>query len=242
MSVGIRKDFEAMPQKRDNDFMTKRVLFALTSHDRKGSTGLPTGAYLAEVSHPHAVFAKHGIDVDFVSVKGGKVPLDGVDRKDPVNAAFLDDAALLTRLHNSMHPDAVDPSRYDAIFFAGGHGTMWDFADCIGFQRIASTIDAKGGVVSAVCHGPAALVNVRNAAGAYLVAGKRVAAFTNEEERGAGLLDVVPFLLADALKAHGAEHVSAAMWTKNVVVDGRLVTGQNPASAQGVAEAVLKFL
>lgn len=222
--------------------MKKRILIAMTSHDRKGDTGAKTGAYVPEIAHPLSVFRKAGYDVDFASVKGGKVPLDGVERTDPVVSAFLDDAGLMGRLDDSMPSTSVDPSRYAAVFFAGGHGTMWDFADAHAFARAAERIYEDGGVVGAVCHGPAALVNMKLSNGQYLVAGKAVSAFTNEEERAVGLADVVPFLLEDALVARGAKHQPAPKWQKQVVVSERLVTGQNPASAAGVAEAMVKVL
>ncbi len=219
-----------------------RVLFVLTSHAELGDTGKPTGAYLPEIGHPYAVFAAAGAEVDFVSPRGGQVPLYGVDRADSRNAAFLYDAALVARLHGSLAPDAIDPSRYDAIFYAGGHGTMWDFPENERLARIAAAIYARGGVVSAVCHGPAGLVNVVLPDGRPLVAGKEIATFTNDEERAVGLAEVVPFMLADVLVAKGAIHRAAPNWQPQVVVSERLVTGQNPASAHGVAEAVLHVL
>lgn len=222
--------------------MTKRILIAVTSHDKKGSTGEPTGAYLPEITHPLAVFTKAGYQVDFVSPRGGQVPLDGVDRKDPVNAAFLDDAAAVAKLHASAAPTLIEPGKYAAIFFAGGHGTMWDFPEDPTLPKLAAAIYDAGGVVGAVCHGPAGLVNVKLASGAYLVAGKDVSAFTNEEERAAGLAEVVPFLLADKLIERGAHHKPAANWQKQVVTSERLVTGQNPASAAGVAEGMVQLL
>ena len=222
--------------------MSKRILIALTSHDKKGATGEATGAYLPEITHPLAVFTKAGFAVDFVSVRGGRVPLDGVDRKDPINAAFLDDTAAVERLHASAAPTAVDPGRYAAILFAGGHGTMWDFPEDPTLPRIAAAIYDAGGVVSAVCHGPAGLVNVRLRNGQLLVAGKDVAAFTNDEERAVGLAEVVPFLLADRLVERGAVHKPAPNWQKQVITSERLVTGQNPASAGGVAEGVVALL
>lgn len=222
--------------------MSKRILIALTSHDRKGDTGQPTGAYLPELAHPHAIFVAAGHSVSFVSVRGGAVPLDGVHDPDPVSAAFLADAALVRRLHASAPSGAVQPADYDAIFFAGGHGTMWDFADDPGLQRLAAAIYEAGGVVGAVCHGPAALVHVRLSDGSFLVAGKEVSAFTNEEERAVGLERVVPFLLEDRLVAAGARFAPGPKWTRKVSVSGRLVTGQNPASAAGVAEAMVDLL
>lgn len=222
--------------------MTRRILIAVTSHDKKGATGDATGAYLPEITHPLDVFTKAGYEVDFVSVKGGKVPLDGVDREDPINAAFLDDPSALDKLHGSFAPAAIVPAKYDAIFFAGGHGTMWDFPDDPTLPAIAASIYDAGGVVGAVCHGPAGLVNIRLASGAHLVAGKEVAAFTNEEERAVGLAEVVPFLLADKLTERGAIHKPAPNWQKHVITSERLVTGQNPASAAGVAESMVKLL
>jgi len=222
--------------------MKPRILIALTSHAKLGSTGKATGAYVAEIAHPWAAFSDGGFDVDFVSVRGGEVPLDGVDRNDPVNVRLLDDAATMARLHRSAAPRDVDPARYAAIFYAGGHGTMWDFPGEQTLATIAGRIYDQGGVVAAVCHGPAALVNVRLDSGAYLVAGKDVAAFTNEEERAVGLAEVVPFLLADRLTERGATHRPGPNWQKQVVISERLVTGQNPASAAAVGEAVVKLL
>jgi putative intracellular protease/amidase len=221
---------------------TKKILIAVTSHDILGSTGKPTGAYLAELTHAHAVFVAAGFAVDYVSIRGGRVPLDGVDRKDPANAAFLDDAASLAALHASLKPSDVDPAKYAAIYYAGGHGTMWDFPGDETLAKKAAEIYEHGGVVGAVCHGPSGLLNIRLANGAYLVSGKTVAAFTNEEEAAVGLTNVVPFLLADELRARGATHAPADKWAKHVIVSERLVTGQNPASAAGVAEKMRDLL
>jgi putative intracellular protease/amidase len=187
------------------------------------------------------VFTRAGYDVEFASVRGGQVPLDGVDPKDEVSAAFLRSPAG-GRLHASLASSAVDPARYDAIFFAGGHGAMWDLPADPGFAAATVRIYEHGGVVAAVCHGPAALVDVRLSSGAYLVAGKDVNGFTNEEERAAGLDRVVPFLLEDRLKARGGQFQRAAMWQPQVVASDRLITGQNPASAAAVAARVVEEL
>lgn len=218
---------------------SRRALIVVTSHDRLGNTGKATGAYLSEITHVYEALAAAGIEVDFVSPRGGRVPLDGVDRSDAANAAFLDDASALARLHASATPAAVEASRYGAIYFAGGHGTMWDLPEDGALARLTAAIYEAGGVVAAVCHGPAGLVNVRLADGAYLVAGKQVAAFTDDEERAVGLTEVVPFLLASTLAARGAHHRAAPRFAANVVVDGRLITGQNPASARGVGQALV---
>jgi putative intracellular protease/amidase len=219
---------------------TKRILIATTSHATKGTTGQPTGAYLPEIAHPHKVFTAAGFTVELASVKGGAVPLDGVQDADAVSTAFL--AAHRDLVTHSLAAAAVDPARYDAIFYAGGHGAMWDLPDDAAFARAAGAIYDRGGVVAAVCHGPAALVNIKVASGRHLVEGKAVSAFTNDEERAIKLENVVPFLLADKLVERGARHEPAAMWQKKVVVSERLVTGQNPASAAGVAEAVVAVL
>lgn len=220
-----------------------RVLIALTSHATLGAdSGAPTGAYLAELAHPWDAFKKAGFEVEFASTKGGRIPLDGMDRKDPINAKMLDDEKTMNAVHSSIASKDVVASRYQAIFFAGGHGTMWDLPNDEGFQKVTARIYDGGGIVSAVCHGPAGLVNVKLSNGDYLVANKDVSAFTNDEERAVKLENVVPFMLADKLTEHGARHVAAANFQKKVVVSERLVTGQNPASAAGVAEAVVAEL
>ena len=223
--------------------MTKRILIALTSHDKKGTTsGEPTGAYLPEIAHPYAVFSKAGYAIDLVSTRGGRVPLDGVDRSDAVSAGFLDDVEVARQLGESPASSSVDPARYSAMFFAGGHGAMWDFPDAQDFSNAARAIYEAGGVVGAVCHGPAGLVNVRLSNGRYLLAGKAVSAFTNDEERAVKLDTVVPFLLESRIVERGAHFEGAPNWQKKVVVSERLVTGQNPASASGVAEAMVGLL
>lgn len=224
--------------------MNPRVLIAMTSHDRLGDTGQRTGAYLTEISHPYAVLARAGCDIDFASVRGGRAPLDdaSLDRTDAVNAAFQDDAQLMRRLSDTAASASIDPARYAALFFAGGMGAMWDLADDAGFARASAAIYAAGGVVAAVCHGPAALVNVRLRDGAFLVAGKALTAFTNDEERTMQTDRVVPFLLEDRLIERGARFEPGPRWQRRVVVSERLVTGQNPASAAGVAERMLPLL
>ena len=166
--------------------------------------------------------------------------MDGVDRNDASQLEFL--ATFGDTGPDTLSPEQVDASRYDVIFYVGGHGTMWDFADSQTLAVIARDIYEADGVVGAVCHGPAGLVNIKLSNGSYLVDGKQVAAFTNDEEAAVGLTDVVPYLLADALTGHGAKHVTAENFAANTVVDGRLVTGQNPASAVGVGEAIVSLL
>ncbi|MFM2164619.1 MAG: hypothetical protein RL325_1056 [Planctomycetota bacterium] len=219
-----------------------RVAIVLTNHGELGDTGKPTGFFLSEATHPHEVFRRAGFDIEFLSPRGGVAPMDGVDRSDPINAAFLDDASLVARTRSTTAIGAVDPARYDAVFFSGGHGTMWDFPSDPGVQSLIRSVYERGGVVAAVCHGPAALVEVRLSDGAYLVAGKEISSFTDEEETAVKLEKVVPFALESKLRSRGARFVEAPNFEKKVAVSERVVTGQNPASATGVAEAVVALL
>lgn len=222
--------------------MKNKILFALTSHDRKGITGQPTGYYLSEAAHPWAVLQAAGFEIDFVSPKGGKPPMDGADLEDPVNRAFVENGDVARKIGHTPTPDQIRADDYAAIFFVGGHGTMWDFPNNASLARLAASIYEDGGVVGAVCHGPSALVNLKLSDGQYLVKGKRVAAFTDDEERAVNLDSVVPFLLATTLNQRGAIHVPAPNWQSNVIVDDRLVTGQNPASAKKVGQEIVTLL
>jgi putative intracellular protease/amidase len=225
--------------------MSKKALIVVTSHDRLGNTGKPTGYYLPEVTHPYYAMLDAGIEVDVASPSGGEAPMDpsSGDRKDPSNARFLDSAADREKVARTIALADVEPSGYDAILFAGGHGTMWDFRENRDVQRLAAAIHQKGGVVAAVCHGPAALVDVTLSSGDYLVAGKRVTGFSNAEEEAAKLTNVVPFLLESVMVERGGRYEKAdGLWKEHVVTDGRLVTGQNPASAGGVGREVARLL
>jgi putative intracellular protease/amidase len=220
----------------------QKVLFVLTSHDTLGNTGKETGFYLSEVTHPYHVFEQAGIEVEFVSPKGGKAPMIGIDLQDPLNKAFMDDPAKLAKVERTLSPEEVNPTHYNAIFYSGGHGTMWDFPNDEQLAQIASTIYEQGGVVGAVCHGSAGLVNIKLSDDTYLVAGKIVSSFTNEEEIAVELNHVVPFLLESTLIERGAEHTKAPNFQAHVEVSDRLVTGQNPASATGVGEQMTHLL
>jgi putative intracellular protease/amidase len=222
--------------------MSQKVLLVLTSHGTLGDTKKDTGFYLPEVTHPEAVFERAGLEVVYVSPQGGKAPMSGIDREDSINKAFLEDADKVAKIENTLHPSQINPSEYDAIFYAGGHGTMWDFPNNAELAVITATIYDRGGIVGAVCHGSASLVNLQLSNGDYLVAGKKVSCFTNEEEAAVGLTDVVPFLLESKLIERGASVEKAANFQKKVVTSDRLVTGQNPASAAGVGEAIVKLL
>lgn len=219
----------------------KKILMVVTSVSELGDTGEKTGYNVAEAAHPWKVFKDSGHFVDFASIKGGQPPRDEVDENDPIQVAFTQDETTRAGLYNTARVDVVDPAQYDAIYLVGGHGTMWDFPDSEGLQNLVAGIYNAGGLVGAVCHGPAGLVNVELDNGFRLVEGRDVAAFTNDEEVAAGKDRVIPFFLADRLEEQGARHVSAGVFEEKVAVDGRLVTGQNPASAAGVAKEMEKL-
>ena len=162
----------AQAQTKKSKNMKKKILFVVTSHDKKGSTGEDTGYYLGEVSHPWEVLHKAGYEIDFVSPKGGTPPVDGFDLKDPVNKEFWENKEYKNKIDHSMTPSQVNPKEYSTIFYAGGHGAMWDFADNKELADIASKIYENGGIVAGVCHGPAGLVNIKLNNGTYLVDGK----------------------------------------------------------------------
>ncbi|CAI8699230.1 type 1 glutamine amidotransferase domain-containing protein [Chryseobacterium sp. IT-36CA2] len=232
----------AQAQTKKSKNMKKKILFIVTSHDKKGSTGEDTGYYLGEVSHPWEVLHKAGYEIDFVSPKGGTPPVDGFDLKDPINKEFWENQEYKNKIDHSMTPSQVNAKEYSTIFYAGGHGAMWDFADNKELAEIASKIYENGGIVAAVCHGPAGLVNIKLNNGKYLVDGKKINAFTNEEESEVKLTNVVPFLLEDKLKERGAKFEKSGLWQNHVVTDQRVITGQNPQSAKSVGEAIVKEL
>ena len=226
----------------------KPILIVLTNHGELGRTGKPTGFFLSEAAHPWEVFRKAGYPVVLASPKGGFAPVDpkSFDLKDEANAEFWKefggkkgDVAGVPETLSLKKAQAAD---YIAIFFAGGHGTMWDFSQSKDVATLATKIYERGGAVGAVCHGPAALVNVKLADGSLLVKGRKVAGFTNAEEAAVQLTDVVPYLLQDSLTKSGATVVTAENFTPNAVRDGRLATGQNPASATKTAELLIEAL
>lgn len=242
LSIGVFLNTTAAQTSKIKKEMSKKILFVVTSHDKKGNIGESTGYYLGEVSHPWEVLHSAGYEIDFVSPKGGKAPVDGFDLNDPVNKQFWENKTYRQKVENTMKPAEVDASKYAAIFYAGGHGAMWDFADNQEIAQIAKKIYENNGLVSAVCHGPAGLVNIKLSNGKYLVDGKKINAFTNEEETAVKLDNVVPFLLENKLKERGAQFEKSGLWQPHVTIDGRLITGQNPQSAKGVGEAIWSIL
>lgn len=222
--------------------MKPKILFVVTSHDTKGSTGEKTGYYLGEVSHPWEVLTAAGYEIDFVSPKGGNPPVDGFDLSDSVNKKFWDDAYYHRKITNTLQPSDINPADYKALFYAGGHGAVWDLPGDTAIAGIAASIYENNGWVAAVCHGPAGLTAIRLSDGKFLVEGKKVNGFTNEEEALVKLTAVVPFLLEDKLKEQGGLYEKSAPWQSHVTIDQRLITGQNPQSAKAVGEALREAL
>lgn len=225
-----------------------KILMVLTSHDRLGDTDRQTGFFFEELAAPYWAFVDAGHEVEIASVAGGKVDPDpsslaeNEDERPESVRRFLDDPKAMAKLENTQAVGAVDPQQYDGIFLPGGHGTMWDFPRNTALAEMVSAIYDRGGVVGAVCHGPAGLVNARRPDGEPLVKGKRINGFTNAEEEAVGLADVVPFLLQSRLEELGADFEHGEPFGAHAVRDGRLVTGQNPASSQKTAELMLEAL
>jgi len=222
----------------------EKILIVLTSHTELGDTGRKTGFWLPELTHPYYEFTKAGYSVDVASIEGGLAPVDNkaFEEDDEYHQVFLGDAELMAKVIQSIPLAEVNPNDYQVIMFAGGSGPMWDFPDNKDIDRISSIIYENKGIVSAVCHGNAALINIKLSDGTLLIANKRVSAFTNEEEASLGTTEVVPFLLQDKLIERGALHVYGKAWEENVVVEDRLITGQNPASAKKVAQNIIALL
>jgi len=218
----------------------KHVLFILTNAAEIGPNKRKTGYFFPEVAHPVEVFDEAGIAVEYASPLGGNPPFDGFDANDPSQVAFSQSAAI-RRMAHSRKLSEVDVLDYDAIFFPGGLGPMVDIATDPDVKAAVLRAWNGGKIVAAVCHGPAALLGVTLEDGTPLLRGRRLTAFSNAEEDGYAKADV-PFLLEDALRAGGAAYAGAAPWQTKLVVDGRLITGQNPASGAPLAQELVKAL
>jgi putative intracellular protease/amidase len=223
-----------------------KVLIVLTSHDQLGNTGKKTGFWLEEFAAPYYVLKDAGVAITLASPKGGQPPLDPKsdlpENQTRLTERFRTDTAAQAELASTKKLVDVSADDFDAVFYPGGHGPMWDMSENATSIALIEAFVKAGKPVAAVCHAPVALVNVRGKDGEYLVKGKRVTGFTNEEEEAVNLTAVVPFLLEDRLKERGGVYSKAANWIPYVQVDGKLVTGQNPASSGPGAEALLKLL
>jgi putative intracellular protease/amidase len=220
----------------------KKVLFVVTSHAKLGETGKLAGVNLKEVSYVYKALADAGYTIDFVSPKGGVQHVYGHDLMDSVNVWFLQQKDGFNNFMNAHLPSKVNAGDYKAIYFAGGHGTMWDFPNNPQLTQLAAAIYSNNGVVAALCHGPSGILDLKVRNGDYLVKGKRITGYTDAEEKQINLEKVMPFLLEAELKKRGAMFASASPGGSHVEVDDRLITGQNPQSAAAFAEAFLRRL
>ena len=223
-----------------------KILIVLTSHDQLGNTGKKTGFWLEEFAAPYYVLKDAGATITLASPKGGQPPLDPKsdlpESLTELTKRFRKDKAAQAELANTKKLSDVSADDFDAVFYPGGHGPMWDMPDNkISIALIEAFVKADK-PIGAVCHAPAAIVNVRGKDGEYLIKSKHVTGFTNAEEEAVGLTAVVPFLLEDRLKERGGVYSKGADWSPYIQVDGNLVTGQNPASSGPAAEALLKLL
>lgn len=223
-----------------------KILMVLTSHDKLGDTGNKTGFWLEEFAAPYYVFKDAGAEITLASPKGGQPPLDpSSDREDAQTDAtkrFKGDDAAQKELASTEVLSDVLAEEYDAIFFPGGHGPLWDLAEDKDSTALIEAFAGSNRPVGAVCHAPAVFKHPKGADGKPLVSGKTVTGFTNTEEEGVGLTDVVPFLVEDMLKSNGGDYRKGDDWSSFVVTDGKLVTGQNPASSEEAAQKLLALL
>ncbi len=225
--------------------MNKKILVALTSFEKYPNLKRATGLWLGEAVHFVKRVQAAGFMVDYVSPKGGYTPIDphSLAMADDVDLEWYQNKSFMNRLGTTLAPGAVNPDDYAAIYYAGGHGVVWDFPDNAELQAISRKIYESGGVVSSVCHGAVGLLNIKLSTGTLLIKGKRVTGFSNAEEKLAELDKHVPYLTEDELKARGASYVKADQpWAAFAVEDSRVITGQNPASGGAVADLVIAAL
>jgi len=222
------------------------ILMVLTSHDRLGDTGKKTGFWLEEFAAPYYVFKDAGAEVTLASPKGGQPPLDPKsdepDAQTEATRRFKNDPAAQQALAGTVPLSSVSADRFDALFYPGGHGPLWDLANDPHSVKLIEAMYAAGKPVTAVCHAPGVLRNATAPDGSPLVQGKQVTGFANTEEAAVQLSDVVPFLVEDALVKNGGKYRKGPDWQPYIVVDGNLITGQNPASSAPAAEEMLRQL
>lgn len=222
------------------------ILMILTSHDQLGDTGHKTGFWLEEFAAPYYVFKNAGANITLASPLGGQPPLDPksdeVDFQTPATEKFKNDSEGKQALANTIKLTDINVNDYDAVFYPGGHGPLWDLAEDTDSIAIIESLMAADKYVSAVCHAPAVLRHAKNSDGSYLVAGKKVTGFSNSEEAAVELTDVVPFLLEDELQAKGGIFSKGEDWHPYAVSDGKLITGQNPGSSELVAQILIEKL
>ncbi|MFW0714474.1 type 1 glutamine amidotransferase domain-containing protein [Pedobacter sp. N23S346] len=225
--------------------MSKKVLFVLTSHDELGNTGKKTGFWSEELAAPYYALADKGVEIVLASVKGGQPPIDPKSEEASFQTETTkrmdNDTVLLDKLKNTIPLEEVKMEDFDAVFYPGGHGPLWDLAESKISQKLIVDFYTAKKPVAFVCHAPGVLKDVK-VDGEYLVKGKNVTGFTNTEEDAVELTNVVPFLVENMLVKNGGIYTKIADWSPYAVVDGLLVTGQNPASSEKVAEELLKLI
>ncbi|MGR9074496.1 MAG: type 1 glutamine amidotransferase domain-containing protein [Gammaproteobacteria bacterium] len=225
--------------------MNKKILVVLTSVEKYPNLNRATGLWFGEAVHFVNKIEEAGYEVDYVSPKGGYTPIDphSLTMADPMEWEWYRKKAFMNRLGATMTPAEVNPDDYAAIYFAGGHGTMWDFPDNEALQGICRRIYENGGYIASVCHGAAGLLNIRLSDGSLLIKDKEVTGFSNEEEKLTELDDFLPFMTETRLVSQGAIYLKANQpWVCFVVEDTRIITGQNPASSGAVAGLLIKAL
>ena len=223
-----------------------KVLIVLTSHDQLGNTGRKTGFWLEELAAPYYTFKDAGAEVVLASPQGGQPPLDPKSNEPAFQTEFTRrfeaDAAANAQLADTVRLDSVSQADFDTVFYPGGHGPLWDLAEDTHSIALIEAFIGAGKPVALVCHAPGVLRHVTAANGRPLVEGKQVTGFTNTEEDGVGLTDVVPFLVEDELKAKGGVYAKGPDWGSFVVSDGLLITGQNPGSSSEAANVLIDVL
>lgn len=223
-----------------------KVLMVLTSHDELGTTGEKTGFWLEEFTSPYYTFKDAGADIVIASIKGGQPPLDpksdAPDAQTESTRRFDQDTDAQHQLANTVVLADVKADDFDTVFYAGGHGPLWDLTNSATSIELIQAFDRAQKPIGFVCHAPAVLKNVKTESGDSFVKGKKLTGFSNSEEAAVQLTDVVPFLIEDEFKAQGAHYEKGADWSSYTVSDGHLITGQNPASSEAVAEQLLDML
>jgi putative intracellular protease/amidase len=223
----------------------KKILFVVTSHDEMGNTGRKTGIWIEEFAAPYYTFLDAGKEVVIASPKGGQAPIDPKsnepENQTEATVRYYNDPATIKRLANTVKISSVSEKDFDTVFYPGGHGPMWDLPDNEDSIKLIESFNRAGKVMTLMCHSPVALKNVKGLDGDWLIRGKRVSAFTNGEESDAVLDKIVPFLLEDMLRMRGANYEKGESWLPFVVRDGRLITGQNPASSVLAATTVIEL-
>jgi putative intracellular protease/amidase len=220
------------------------ILFVLTSHDELGNTDKKTGFWVEEFAYPYYALLDEGANITLATPKGGTAPVDpqseGDDAQTEATERYYNDEETKQKINNTKRISEVDADDFDAVFYPGGHGPLWDLAEDEESISLIEAFNAQGKPVSFVCHAPAALKNVKGTDGEPLVSGKKVTGFSNDEEAAVGLTEVVPFLVEDMLVKNGADYSKAGSWAPYAVEEGNLITGQNPASSELVAKKLLK--